>query len=453
MTNLLSTLTRIEPTRGLIEYVQQTKPFHSKILDIEIEYVYRDLAVGTATEYETKEITKRPPNGDVLFYATGYGITWDSTRLPVAPFLIRAALAGSADDTNNTSNSFIVDAPIYPTFSSFVLSAKSNRFALTTPYQLISSTDTSLTLSGDVTSYFQSGQLIGVNFARTAGFPVNRTFTVDSVSLVTGNTVITTTETIPQNAVYPGKVTRFLKGTEVPTWLDKPHAVKVTPAAGGYLPTPLSALDTYYIAPTGIDGEFNLARTRYPVQYTDYVDLTDAGLFELIVQQQEPFVPGEQFAVENTYKSRNNGKYTVKYVVDLGTQYAVVVYERIDTSTPDGIDPDGAILPITHGYDEPLDQELAHAPDLYARGRISEVLSFEFIFGLDEIASGDVVENPSSGGYSTAGFGDSGGWDIERSNYAARTTMSSSHIATPSGYDTTFFGLSAFDSSPTNPRN
>ena len=42
MSTLRDALFRIEPTRGLVSYTEDVKPYHTKILDVLIEYVYEE---------------------------------------------------------------------------------------------------------------------------------------------------------------------------------------------------------------------------------------------------------------------------------------------------------------------------------------------------------------------------------------------------------------------------
>lgn len=462
MTNILSTLTRIEPTRGLIEYVEQTKPYHSKILDIEIEYVYRDEAVGTATEYETKHITETSPLVEVTYNTLGYGLVWEGRRQAATQYIVSDINYRTGDDVYNgpthinLSNSFVIDNVTFPVVHAVLINTASNRFALATPYALIDSDPltNSLTVQGNVVSNLTVGQSIHVNHFRSLGRPVNRSFTVQSVSLVGMNTVIVLVEPISPNAIYPGTVATILSPENLPPWIDHQTAVYVEPMVNGILPTPLVAQRLYYIVPSNIDGEFNLAYKRYPIAYTDYVDIRTTGLLAFNIQVVEPFTPGDQFYLDNTPNGSNNGKYTVKYVTNTApNQYTIQVYEPIRhvDSVDDTIR--GVIKPILLGYDDSPERELVSAPDLFARGRVFDYLQFEFSFSEEDSGAGTVDENPPIGGYSTSGFGDSPGWDDEKLNYNSITSPTTGMSVSPAGFDANPYSISAFDYSPINPTN
>lgn len=90
MTALRDALFRIEPTRGLVSYTEDVKPYHTKILDVLIEYVYEEKIDVTVTEKWKWEIHwderwdanrdgdwlagRTPPT---VTYSCGYGIVWD----------------------------------------------------------------------------------------------------------------------------------------------------------------------------------------------------------------------------------------------------------------------------------------------------------------------------------------------------------------------------------------
>ena len=90
MSTLRDALFRIEPTRGLVSYTEDVKPYHSKILDVLIEYVYEERIEATVTEKWKWEIHwderwdadrgaewlagRKAPT---VTYSCGYGIVWD----------------------------------------------------------------------------------------------------------------------------------------------------------------------------------------------------------------------------------------------------------------------------------------------------------------------------------------------------------------------------------------
>ncbi len=76
-TNYATSLQKINPTEGLVSYVNAVKPYHTKVLDVLITYIYSDQLSGTMTEsYSTAyeyTLQQRP-----TVMSCGYGNIWDS---------------------------------------------------------------------------------------------------------------------------------------------------------------------------------------------------------------------------------------------------------------------------------------------------------------------------------------------------------------------------------------
>lgn len=79
MTTLVAqtALNAINPTEGFVSYVQDVKPYHSKILEVLIEYVYKENIVTTVTEGQNWTISLVRPDTGVTT-TCGYGVIWDS---------------------------------------------------------------------------------------------------------------------------------------------------------------------------------------------------------------------------------------------------------------------------------------------------------------------------------------------------------------------------------------
>ena len=452
MANLLTTLTRIEPTRGLIDYVQHVKPFHTKILDIQIEYVYRDLAIGTAIDRDEKLIEKRSTIRDIMFADCGYGRIWDSpAELPAPHAIIRSE---ARDASSPTANSFTIAPPTAPVLNFYTTSFGTNTFRLSTSFPITASNtnDRSFTVTGNLTGIVTPGLTIGLNLERLIGGVVNRNYVVSTVTPVLGNTIVVVTEPIPAQLVFPSTLAVFTDVENIPTWLTKPTLVNVS-SINGDLPSPMQFNRQYYVVPGATPGIFNLSTARYPIKYSDYVDISDYGTGILGIQQAEPFVPGDMFDVGSTYLNRNDGRYSIRYMLENAGEFTLVVNEPVPNTTPVGLVTDGSLYLASAGFDAETQCELISSPDLYGRGRVSEMLSFQFGLGFDEDWNGEVIENPPSGGYSTGGWGSPEGYDVDALNFNAGTVQTTSLILTPAGFDTLFFDVSAFDDGPTNPVN
>lgn len=76
MTNLMQALFRIDPTEGLVQYANAVKPYHSKILDVLVEYIYSEKVVVSMKERWSWKMTFERPKVDTV-YTCGYGLVWD----------------------------------------------------------------------------------------------------------------------------------------------------------------------------------------------------------------------------------------------------------------------------------------------------------------------------------------------------------------------------------------
>ena len=79
MTNLVQSLFRIDPTEGLVQYANAVKPYHSKILDVLVEYIYSEKVDVTMKERWSWKMTFDRPKVDTV-YTCGYGLVWDPYR-------------------------------------------------------------------------------------------------------------------------------------------------------------------------------------------------------------------------------------------------------------------------------------------------------------------------------------------------------------------------------------
>lgn len=76
MSELVQSLIRIDPTQGLVDYVNAVKPYHTKLLEVLVEYVYTervDIMVGERWKWN---MSFTRPDSE-LVYTCGYGHQWD----------------------------------------------------------------------------------------------------------------------------------------------------------------------------------------------------------------------------------------------------------------------------------------------------------------------------------------------------------------------------------------
>lgn len=157
VSRLVAALFRIDPTTGFVEYVQTVKPYHTKILEVLVEYVWTDVISGNVCDILHTDMTFTRPDVPTV-YDCGYGIVFD-------------APAG---------------------FSHFAFSVKG----------VVTGLGGSWTLAGDHTALFTVGMkfIIGKNIGGGNGF-----YTVAAPPVLSsGNTVLTVVETIPAGSTPLG---------------------------------------------------------------------------------------------------------------------------------------------------------------------------------------------------------------------------------------------------------
>lgn len=77
MTNLVQSLFRIDPTEGLVDYVTTVKPYHTKILEVLIEYVFTEkIDVSVTDRWMWNMWFSRTPRE--VIGSCGYGYRWDA---------------------------------------------------------------------------------------------------------------------------------------------------------------------------------------------------------------------------------------------------------------------------------------------------------------------------------------------------------------------------------------
>lgn len=76
MADINQALFRIDPTEGLLQYVQAVKPFHSKVLDVFVEYIYGETLNAIITDEKDIEVGLQEFTQPVL-YTCGFGFVWN----------------------------------------------------------------------------------------------------------------------------------------------------------------------------------------------------------------------------------------------------------------------------------------------------------------------------------------------------------------------------------------
>lgn len=236
----------------------------------------------------------------------------------------------------------------------------------------------------------------------------------------------------------------------VPYW---PSGLKVRVNATGTPPGPLVNSGVYYFIPTSSIGTFNLAITRYPREFSDYVDLTSIGS-SFTLQRAEPFTPGDIATVFGTQNNNNDGSYVVSTIEAEGSNFRIGVMQNIPRTTPNPspLPYDGAMVLHMGAYDMPQICPPVRTPDLYANTFIDENLQFTFLITANDFIGTTVVEN-NTAGWGTSLFGSSTSVFGTGMNplypYTAMTdgisTTSGTHLVLPTGFDTQLFDVGAID--------
>ncbi len=72
-------ITSINPTEGFVSYTLDTKPYHTKILEVNVDYVYRDM-VNVTIQDNIKWVMNFSTAYMELLRSCGWGIEWDPIR-------------------------------------------------------------------------------------------------------------------------------------------------------------------------------------------------------------------------------------------------------------------------------------------------------------------------------------------------------------------------------------
>lgn len=286
MANLIEALFRIDPTQGLVNYVNSVKPYHTKILEVLVEYIYTEQVNVTVTDRLTWNMTITRPDGDVL-YLCGYGYNWDHTGI-VSPELIPMSYIVSA------VGKFYLDISTEIGNSVIAIIRNVTGYALSIDDPIVFDTDTVL----------PAGIIAGETYYVTSITP-----TTLEVSDTIGGTPITFTDAItlriaPQGLLY----NTFLVGPSI-------NAFQYQALATSLSSNQLSFVDGFTV--TSIDSTLN--------------KITVASL-------PTPPSPGDVIYLNGNSSSIANGKYTVAGVVGL----TIAVNEDIPPLTPN----DGTVYTV-----------------------------------------------------------------------------------------------------------
>lgn len=183
MADFTESLLRVDPTKGLIEYVNTVKPYHSKILDVLVEYIYEEKVNVIVDEDWKWNISFTTRTDQDVVYSCGYGYRWDPTGITAPESQPVSFIVGATGklyiDASTTSDSSTVN---------ITRNTTAHQFAL---YDgVVFTTDTATPFLSDAyLDVISPGRTYYVNPLTGTSFEVYSEVTVDQDN--NGNTVIT----------------------------------------------------------------------------------------------------------------------------------------------------------------------------------------------------------------------------------------------------------------------
>ena len=355
---------QLDPTDGLIDFVQAVKPYHTKILEISIEHFATDeirCQVGdnahlTITFMDVAEEDRH------VEYTCGYGLVWNAygnetpSELPFANLVEAKAYP---------DNVLIVDMPVQTKFPAVVTSLRADQLMLATQHAISSATIATRQwiVPGNQTARLNKGDPFYVTSNHDT---VNGGYTVDTAtfSAARNQTTIISREPIPSLLQAGGAISIPMDVSDIPYW---PVGMRVKISSTGDLPAPLVADGKYCFSPSAKYGAFNLSDIRYPRERSQMIDLTSFGTGALTIERAEPFVPGEQIMVSS---GGQNIAMTVQTIKSLGNgRFEIAPIEQVDTQLT------GGTVKYNGSFGDPY-CAIAYSPPLHAETIIREQLIF-----------------------------------------------------------------------------
>lgn len=445
MANLIESLFRVDPTEGLVQYAKVVKPYHTKILDVLVEYIYTEKASVTINEKWEWTLQLGEPDADVIRMC-GYGLVWDAFRSNETNPSTTIISAESNTSLGVPSNTFLIEPSLGSPYTVLVTNLQSNQLTFVRPYVTVGVNPAlkKWTAQGNLSSNLSVGQKIYIR--ENSGFGADKEYTVVSFTLVLGNTEITVQESISIQAASDGTLYVPMLLSDIPTWAT---GLELQLSTVGSYPNPISPTARYYFAPTSTPGVFNLATKRYPTLLTDYVDVTTVGSGQLLAHRSETFFPGSTVIVTGSYLNKNDGTYIVLKTEPEGIYTRVYVLQKVPYTTPSPLTTDGIITAAVQGYDDPSYCAVAQSPGLYADTFIHESIKFEFHIDFTETLQTNISQDTidgfgyvpySLGPYALFGNG-SFGHNYSTAPTSGRMNISATHTILPHGFDIQLFDI------------
>lgn len=315
---------KLDPTYGLISYINEIKPYHSKIVDVVVEYQTSDQLIGYVEDRYNMEITNTNVPGEVT-YTCGYGLSWDPFGGQSASDIPKADIV---EIKKFPDNYIVVKFTNPPSINCVVSNLVSNQITFATPYTIsgVGPAQQRWIVNGNLTSLLSEGSVIFVSNNQYG----NGRYTVrtTSFSSSTNKTTVYVIEPISIQATATGNFNIPLTDDQLPYW---PEHLAIKLQSTNSLPNPIVSTTQYYFKRTTLQSTFNLSKVRYWTANSDLVDLTTYENGSLTVQQVQPFVPGQFINV--SVSPVVNQPFTIADITNHPTKpnhFIVKLYEKLD---------------------------------------------------------------------------------------------------------------------------
>jgi len=308
MTDLVKALFRIDPTEGLVKFVTDVKPYHTKILDVLVEYVY-DEKVNVVVTDRWKWVMHLTNTGWLLrdafdpltgtkhqttdvVRACGYGLTWDPVHTPETNPVLDIISSHSTQGGTSEGNSFLVALNYGLPYNIAVINEQANQCAFVDTYSILTANPSlkSWRLTTDIRPIHPITSVIFDNVA--AGNIVdNCNFTI------LGNY---------ENHFPPGSTITVSGGPNAGTY------TVVTPDIGRQFP------------------KFDGHNTIIPVNEA-IPNAVSGG--DIVVDINVILPHGQEFFIQENSGNGGNGRYTVDTVSTVADKTVIICNETISTMT------------------------------------------------------------------------------------------------------------------------
>lgn len=346
MAELNQALFRIDPTEGLLLYVQDIKPYHSKVLDVLVEYVYTEPMIVVASD--RSHINVGLPAIDVddplrrssepIIYSRGYGYVWsayDNTfgGLPEATIIsaqsqlrFTATAAGTTLSFTNDDSQYVFtvgDQVTLTTTGTFPTVSVGSQIAQGGNYYVVSVGTNAISISsqpGGTPIQYASGGT-GVLTIIPLNLPIN-SFLIDTPAPVDYDIVVSS---VSNNQITFG----------TPYAVTNVNTTSISWSISGNLLSSLASGDKIYINGnsdatsnreyTVVTASYNSGTNKTTISVAEPISLTATATGDLYIPVSEDFVPF--WPAGSAVKFSTNG--TLPFPLNNTDAYYIVPTSRV----------------------------------------------------------------------------------------------------------------------------